>query len=117
MKFIQRSKTLLLSAFFFLFYTLPALAVDNPQIGTGLDSSVDQAQLADKFLKVSTGVGALIGAVCVGVLIYNGFRLTTATNEKTRAEVKEHIVYAFGGIALVAFALVIVGFVTNILSK
>lgn len=113
----KRIKKAVTATLFFLMYTLPALAVDPPDIGTGLAQDVSGQVLADKILGISVAVGALVGAVCVAVLIYNGFKMTTATNEQKRAEAKDHIMYAFGGVAIVALALTIVGFVINVIIK
>ncbi|MBM7854964.1 hypothetical protein JOC37_001344 [Desulfohalotomaculum tongense] len=92
----------------FLLISEPSFAVDNPDIGTGLNQ-IDAKTLADKILKIALGASALSGVIATIVLIFLGFRLKTG-NERVRSEVKEHIMYVFIGMGIVGFAVVLVGF-------
>lgn len=94
----------------FLGVPLAIGSTDIVDIDAGLNPT-DQKQLADKLQSIFKGIGYFIGVVAVGVLIFNGFRLATATNEQKRAEVKTHIMWTLGAVALVALSLMIVGFV------
>ncbi len=88
---------------------------DTVDVSVGLDKT-DQTALAGQLLAIFKGIGALIGVVAVGALIYNGFRLATAANEQVRAEVKNNIMWTMGAVALVALALMIVGWVVGLVT-
>ena len=83
------------------------------EVDAGLNTT-DKQVLADKLQDIFRGIGYFIGVIAVGVLIFNGFRLATATNEQRRAEVKTHIVWTLGAVVLVALALMIVGYVISL---
>lgn len=83
-------------------------AASNPDITTGL-GNVDSGTLANKILSIGIGVGALSGVVAAFMLIFLGFKLKTG-KEDTRAKTKEHIMYVFIGMGVVALSVVIVGF-------
>lgn len=86
---------------------------DIVKVDAGLNTT-DKQVLADKLQDIFKGIGYFIGVIAVGVLIFNGFRLATATNEQKRAEVKTHIVWTLGAVVLVALALMIVGYVISL---
>ncbi|MEW6697313.1 MAG: TrbC/VirB2 family protein [Bacillota bacterium] len=89
----------------------PCLAeTTGPDIATGLNS-VDAKALADKLLKIFIGLGALSGVIATAMLIILGFKLKTG-KEETRAKTKEHIMYVFVGMGVVALSVTIVGFAT-----
>lgn len=91
-----------------------ALADDNlVDVNVGLNTA-DKTQLANKLKDIFQGIGYFIGIIAVGVLIFNGFRLATATNEQKRAEVKTHIIWTLGAVVLVALAMMIVGYVISL---
>lgn len=83
-------------------------AAENPDITAGLDQ-VDANDLANKFIMIAVGGGALSGAVAAGVLIYLGFKLKTG-NERSRSDTKEHIMYVFIGMGVVGLAVMFIGF-------
>ena len=124
---ITRAKLALAGALFFMVNAAKALAENGTgntsgnsgviSVGAGLKQSVDSDVLAGKIISIAGGIGALAGAVCIAMLVYAGIRLTTATNEKTRAEAKDHIKHALMGVAIVALAVLIVAFVITILGK
>jgi len=94
-----------------------ALAADNmPDITTGLPTDVQAKTLADKIVAIAVGAGALIGAVAVGMLIYVGFNLATATGDRKKAEIKEHATNIFIGLGVVALAVMIVGFAAKLIA-
>lgn len=86
---------------------------DLVEVNVGLNTA-DKTQLADKLKDIFQGIGYFIGIIAVGVLIFNGFRLATATNEQKRAEVKTHIIWTLGAVVLVALAMMIVGYVISL---
>lgn len=88
-------------------------AGDLVEVNAGLNTA-DKTQLADKLKDIFQGIGYFIGIIAVGVLIFNGFRLATATNEQKRAEVKTHIIWTLGAVVLVALAMMIVGYVISL---
>ncbi|SFH34431.1 hypothetical protein SAMN05660649_04832 [Desulfotomaculum arcticum] len=107
------SKNLIITLFcvmIFSYFLYPgiSLAAENPDITAGLDQ-VDAKSLADKFILIAVGVGALSGAVAAGMLIYLGFKLKTG-NERSRSDTKEHIMYVFIGLGVTGLAVMIVGF-------
>ncbi|WP_041274474.1 TrbC/VirB2 family protein [Desulforamulus reducens] len=79
----------------------------NPDITTGL-GNVDAKTLADKILKIFIGIGALSGVVATAMLIFLGFKLKGGENARMKA--KEHILYVFIGLGVVALSVVFVGF-------
>jgi hypothetical protein len=91
------------------------LAADSDlvEVNVGLNTT-DKTQLANKLKDIFQGIGYFIGIIAVGVLIFNGFRLATATNEQKRAEVKTHIIWTLGAVVLVALAMMIVGYVISL---
>jgi len=105
-------KTFLLA----LFVSVQCALADNiPDITTGLPTDVQAKTLADKIVAIATGVGALAGAIAVVALIYAGFVLTTATDERRKAEAKDLLKNIFVGLALVGLAVMIVGFVAKLI--
>lgn len=86
---------------------------DLVEVNVGLNTA-DKTQLANKLKDIFQGIGYFIGIIAVGVLIFNGFRLATATNEQKRAEVKTHIIWTLGAVVLVALAMMIVGYVISL---
>ena len=91
-----------------------AFAADNPDITTGL-TDVTNTTVADKIIKIATGVGAIAGAVAVCMLIYAGIKLTTAPNEKGQAEAKGMMVNVLMGLGVVGLAVMLVGFVAYLI--
>lgn len=83
------------------------------EVDAGL-TTTDKTELANKLQEIFKGIGYFIGVIAVGALIFNGFRLATATNEQIRAEVKTHIMWTLGAVVLVALALMIVGYVIGL---
>lgn len=110
-----KRKIILVLIFCLMLFSMltPAFAVEGPKITTGLDQ-VDSDALANKLLKIAIGGGALSGVVAAIVLIILGFKLKVG-GEQSRAKTKEHIVYVFIGMGLVAFAIVITGFAAFLL--
>lgn len=106
---------LALFAFIFCCAGIVLAAGDIVEVDAGLNTT-DKQVLADKLQDIFKGIGYFIGVIAVGVLIFNGFRLATATNEQKRAEVKTHIVWTLGAVVLVALALMIVGYVISLVS-
>lgn len=104
---------LALFAFIFCCAGIVLAAGDIVEVDAGLNTT-DKQVLADKLQDIFKGIGYFIGVIAVGVLIFNGFRLATATNEQKRAEVKTHIVWTLGAVVLVALALMIVGYVISL---
>ncbi len=104
---------LALFAFIFCCAGIVLAAGDIVEVDAGLNTT-DKQVLADKLQDIFKGIGYFIGVIAVGVLIFNGFRLATATNEQRRAEVKTHIVWTLGAVVLVALALMIVGYVISL---
>lgn len=96
---------------------LPALshAAENPEIITGLDA-VETSTLASKIITIGTTIGGLAGAVAVVMLILTGFKLTTAANEQAKAEARSHFVQIITGLVVIGMAVVIVGFVANVIT-
>ena len=92
---------------------LAAGDLDLVEVNVGLNTA-DKTQLADKLKDIFQGIGYFIGIIAVGVLIFNGFMLATATNEQKRAEVKTHIIWTLGAVVLVALAMMIVGYVISL---
>jgi len=86
------------------------------KVDAGLNTT-DKTILANKLQDIFKGIGYFIGVVAVGVLIFNGFRLASTTNEQRRAEVKSHIVWTLGAVVLVALALMIVGYVIGLVGS
>lgn len=86
---------------------------DIVAIDAGLQTT-DKTVLANKLKEIFTGIGYFIGVIAVGALIFNGFKLATASNEQKRAEVKTHIVWVLGAVVLVALALMIIGYVVSL---
>ena len=86
---------------------------DLVEVNAGLNTT-DKTVLANKLQDIFKGIGYFIGVIAVGVLIFNGFRLATATNEQKRAEVKTHIIWTLGAVVLVALAMMIVGYVISL---
>ncbi len=91
-------------------------ADDIVEIDAGLNTT-DKTVLANKLQDIFIGIGYFIGIIAVGVLIFNGFRLATTTNEQRRAEVKSHIIWTLGAVVLVALALMIVGYVITLVGS
>jgi len=115
--------TMLLVLFAFMICcTGIALADDDTAAGNivkvdaGLNTT-DKTVLANKLQDIFKGIGYFIGVVAVGVLIFNGFRLASTTNEQRRAEIKSHIVWTLGAVVLVALALMIVGYVIGLVGS
>jgi len=113
----QKYKYLVMLFVLFAFITCCAGVVladgDLVEVNAGLNTA-DKTQLADKLKGIFQGIGYFIGIIAVGVLIFNGFRLATATNEQKRAEVKTHIIWTLGAVVLVALAMMIVGYVISL---
>ncbi len=113
----QKYKYLVMLFVLFAFITCCAGVVladgDLVKVNVGLNTA-DKTQLADKLKDIFQGIGYFIGIIAVGVLIFNGFRLATATNEQKRAEVKTHIIWTLGAVVLVALAMMIVGYVISL---
>ena len=113
----QKYKYLVMLFVLFAFITCCAGVVladtDLVEVNVGLNTA-DKTQLADKLKGIFQGIGYFIGIIAVGVLIFNGFRLATATNEQKRAEVKTHIIWTLGAVVLVALAMMIVGYVISL---
>lgn len=113
----QKYKYPILFLMLFTFITCCAGVVlatgDLVEVNAGLNTA-DKTQLADKLKDIFQGIGYFIGIIAVGVLIFNGFRLATATNEQKRAEVKTHIIWTLGAVVLVALAMMIVGYVISL---
>ena len=113
----QKYKYLVMLFVLFAFITCCAGVVladgDLVEVNVGLNTA-DKTQLADKLKDIFQGIGYFIGIIAVGVLIFNGFRLATATNEQKRAEVKTHIIWTLGAVVLVALAMMIVGYVISL---
>jgi predicted permease len=124
---ITRVKLALTGALFFVFDAAKALAENETgntagntgmiKVGAGLEQSVTADVLANKIIAIAGAIGGLAGAICIAMLVYAGIRLTTATNEKTRAEAKDHIKHALIGVAIVALALLVVAFIVTILKE
>lgn len=92
---------------------MPAIAFadpESPDITTGL-SGVEASTVAEKVIGIATGIGAIAGAVAVGMLIYSGIRLATASNEQGQAQAKGQIFQVLLGLGVVGLAVMIVGFV------
>ncbi len=104
---------LALFAFIFCCAGIVLAAGDIVEVDAGLNTT-DKQVLADKLKDIFKGIGYFIGVIAVGVLIFNGFRLATATNEQKRAEVKTHIIWTLGAVVLVALAMMIVGYVISL---
>ena len=113
----QKYKYLVMLFVLFAFITCCAGVVladaDLVKVNVGLNTA-DKTQLANKLKDIFQGIGYFIGIIAVGVLIFNGFRLATATNEQKRAEVKTHIIWTLGAVVLVALAMMIVGYVISL---
>lgn len=110
----RTAKRALVSAAFFLTVTLPAYA-EELDIKTGLED-VDKAALATKIRSIGLGVGSLIGVVAVCAMIFCGFRLATAKDERSRADAISHMMWAIGAVVVVGLAMAAVGFVANLVS-
>lgn len=107
----KNNQKLLIATLLLVFVTIaaPCFATTTvPDIGTGLNS-INTNTLADKLLKIFTGIGALSGIVATAMLIVLGFKLKVS-NERDRATTKEHIMYVFIGMGIVALSVIIVGF-------
>jgi hypothetical protein len=113
----QKSKypVMLFVLFAFIFCCAGVVLADGDlvEVNAGLNTT-DKTVLADKLQDIFKGIGYFIGIIAVGVLIFNGFRLATASNEQKRAEVKTHIIWTLGAVVLVALALMIVGYVISL---
>lgn len=113
-KLIATIKAVLTTVFLFA-VSVSAFAAENVDITAGL-TEVSSNDVAKKIIYVAVGGAAISGSVAVGMLIYLGYRLKTATEQK-RAEVFEHIKYVFIGLAVVSLAVVTVGFYAFLLKK
>jgi len=99
--------------FAFIFCCAGVSLAEMVEVNAGMQAA-DKEALADQIKKIIQGLGYFIGVTAVGVLIFNGFRLATATNEQKRAEVKTHIIWTLGAVVLVALAMMIVGYVISL---
>jgi len=99
--------------FAFIFCCAGVSLAEMVEVNAGMQTA-DKEALADQIKKIIQGLGYFIGVIAVGVLIFNGFRLATATNEQKRAEVKIHIIWTLGAVVLVALAMMIVGYVISL---
>lgn len=117
---MRRSKILIIAILIMCAFAVPVIADDEKatdvniiDVGSGL-AAVEQDALATKILDIFTGIGYFIGVIAVGALIYCAFQLATG-DERKRAEAKTHILWTLGAVVLVGLALLIVGFVINLL--
>ena len=115
LKRLIQVKTFLLVLFVLAQCALAQTQNGIPDITTGLLTDVQAKTLADKIVAIATGVGALAGAIAVVALIYAGFILTTATDERRKAEAKDLLKNIFIGLFLVGLAVMIVGFVAKLI--
>lgn len=99
--------------FAFIFCCAGVSLAEMVEVNAGMQAA-DKEALADQIKKIIQGLGYFIGVIAVGVLIFNGFRLATATNEQKRLEVKTHIAWTLGAVVLVALAMMIVGYVISL---
>ncbi|MFX4261175.1 hypothetical protein ACOBQJ_03125 [Pelotomaculum propionicicum] len=106
--------SLLTTLYFTLIFPVMAFAAENG-INAGLET-VDSEALGSKIVGIATGFGALIGAVAVGMLVYSGFRLATATTEQAKAEAKGHFIQVIIGVAVAGLAVTLVGFICQTIS-
>ena len=89
-------------------------AANNPDITTGL-TNVKASDLATKIINIATGIGAVAGAIAVAALIYVGFRMATATDERTRAEAKAHMMQILIGLGIIGLAVMVVAFIAFVI--
>lgn len=107
-------KLLPLVTLFLLTIALPVMA-DPVSVNAGLGTTVDQDALATVIKDMAVKVGSLIGVVAIGALIFNGFRLGTASNEQKRAEALGSIKWSLLAVVLVGLAVMLVSFVASLL--
>jgi amino acid transporter len=109
----------LTTAVFILINTTTAFATNNTN-GVAVDitaglGQVDNATLAEKIIGIATGIGAIAGAIAVAALVYVGFRMATAVDERARAEAKEHMMQILIGLGVIGLAVMIVGFIAYLI--
>ncbi|SHE98631.1 hypothetical protein SAMN02745218_01219 [Desulfofundulus australicus DSM 11792] len=110
-RFVRRITAVISFLTAYLTLAQVALAVENPNIGAGVLTEVNQEAMAEKILNIAIGVGGIAGGIGVLALIYVGFRMVTAASDHTRAEAKQHFLQILIGLGVIGLAVTIVGFI------
>lgn len=97
-----------------IFLAEPAFAA-GIKVNAGL-SSQSETELGTAIKDIVVKIGSLIGAIAICALIFNGFRLGTASNEQKRAEALNGIKWALIAVIIVGLAVMSVSFVASIVS-
>ena len=101
---------------------LPAFADndDDKDTGTsikvdaGIGTETDQDQLGETIKSIITKAGSLIGVMAVCALIFNGFKLGMASDERKREEALSGIKWALIAVVIVGLAVMGVSFIASL---
>lgn len=113
----KKAKTILMTLFLIIVYTVPVLASGQTiPVDSGILGGADKSELSNTLKNIIMGIGYFIGIIAVGALVYNGFKIAIATNEQNRMEAKTHLFWALGGVVLVALSFMLVDVVINLIT-
>lgn len=91
----------------------PVVLGDTIDVGSGLDSSKED--LGTSIETILNGLAYFIGLFAAGALIYCGFKLVVASDDKDRMDAKSHIAWVLGGIVVASMSMMIVGYVASLI--
>lgn len=84
------------------------------KVDAGIGTETDQEQLGGTIKGIITKVGSLIGVVAVCALIFNGFKLGMASDERKREEALSGIKWALIAVVIVGLAVMGVSFIASL---
>lgn len=109
-------KIIILAILIIGFFACPALA-DPIDVNAGIGSVTDQNQLGETIKNIITKIGSLIGVVAVCALIFNGFKLSMASDERKREDALSGIKWALIAVVIVGLAVMGVSFIASLVSS
>lgn len=109
-------KIIILAILIIGFLACPVLA-DPIDVNAGIGSVTDQNQLGETIKNIITKIGSLIGVVAVCALIFNGFKLSMASDERKREDALSGIKWALIAVVIVGLAVMGVSFIASLVSS
>lgn len=97
---------------------VPAFATGTSiKVDAGIGTETDQEQLGETIKGIITKVGSLIGVMAVCALIFNGFKLGMASDERKREEALSGIKWALIAVVIVGLAVMGVSFIASLVGS